>query len=184
MVRGFPNSAPRDSGPVTIGRMRDRGILWVIGGLGVLFGLAAELVQAAAGAPGEHVLVDLLVGQTYLLGGLFAWSREPRNPTWKLMTAVGFAWYVGTFAVSSIPLVHGFGVVLADTDAIGLAALVLVYPTGRFERASERATVIGGAVALIAGDRTTSKAGLEHAVSFCSADNIEFHAAQALLAAE
>lgn len=41
-----------------------------------------------------------------------------------------------------------------------------------------------GALALIAGDATTSKAGLEHAVSVCSSDNIEFHAAQALLAAE
>jgi signal transduction histidine kinase len=132
--------------------MRDRRILWLIGALGVVVGIAAELIQAGAGVPGEHLLVDLLVGQAFLLGGLFAWSREPRNPTWTLMTAVGFAWYVGSFAASAIPFVHALGVVFADTDAIGLAALVLAYPAGRLERPSERATVIGGAAALTIGD--------------------------------
>jgi lipoprotein NlpI len=38
------------------------------------------------------------------------------------------------------------------------------------------------AVALIAGDQRSAKTGLEHALSVCSPDNIEYHAAAALVA--
>jgi lipoprotein NlpI len=46
------------------------------------------------------------------------------------------------------------------------------------------ASFYSGAVARIAGDENTAKARLEHAVSVCSSDNIESHAAQALLSPE
>ena len=80
--------------------MGDRAIRWLVGGLGLLVGIAAELVQRGHAIPAERLLVDFLVGQAYLMGGLFAWSREPRNRTWKLMAGVGIAWYVGSFAAA------------------------------------------------------------------------------------
>ena len=132
--------------------MGDRAIRWLVGGLGLLVGIAAELVQRGHAIPAERLLVDFLVGQAYLMGGLFAWSREPRNRTWKLMAGVGIAWYVGSFAVSSVPIVRDLAVVLADADAILLVALVLAYPTGRLERPSERLVVFGGAVGLTLGN--------------------------------
>jgi len=39
------------------------------------------------------------------------------------------------------------------------------------------------ALARIVGDAAAAKAGLEHAISVCSPDNIEYHAAAAALAA-
>ena len=132
--------------------MGDRAIRWLVGGLGLPVGIAAELVQRGHAIPAERLLVDFLVGQAYLMGGLFAWSREPRNRTWKLMAGVGIAWYLGSFAVSSVPIVRDLAVVLADADAILLVALVLAYPTGRLERPSERLVVFGGAVGLTLGN--------------------------------
>lgn len=132
--------------------MSGRHLRWAIGAGGLVLGLGAEWVQANAGIGGERILIDFLVGQAYLLGGLFTWSREPANRTWRCMTAAGAGWYVGTFAALPISPIREAAVVLADLDAIFLIALVLVYPSGRFTSGLDRRVAIGAAIGLTASN--------------------------------
>lgn len=41
--------------------------------------------------------VDLAVGLAYIATGLLAWRRRPENRVGALMTAVGFAWFIGAW---------------------------------------------------------------------------------------
>ena len=123
-------------------------VLVVIGVLGAAFGLLSELVQASNGVSPERMLIDFAVGQAYLVGGLVAWARDPDNRSWRIMTALGWAWYVGNYAASTIPLLGTAAAVLADTDAVLLILLVLAYPTGRLEEHLHRAVVLVAAVGL------------------------------------
>jgi len=121
--------------------MRPRSARWAIGLIGLALGAVAEAVLIGHGAVPERALIDFAVGETYLLGGLSAWGRQPTNRTWPLMTAVGLAWFVGSFATSGVPVVRELGAVFADTDAIFLIALVLAYPDGRLDSGLDRAIV-------------------------------------------
>jgi signal transduction histidine kinase len=129
--------------------MRPRSARWAIGLIGLALGAVAEAVLIGHGAVPERALIDFAVGETYLLGGLSAWGRQPTNRTWPLMTAVGLAWFVGSFATSGVPVVRELGAVFADTDAIFLIALVLAYPDGRLDSGLDRAIVAVAAVGLI-----------------------------------
>jgi signal transduction histidine kinase len=128
--------------------MQGRGIRWSLAVVGLTFAVASELIQIAHGARPERSMIDLAVGLTYLLGGLSAWGRQPANRTWKLMTGVGLAWFIGNLAASDVPLISAAGTVLADTDAILLVALVLAYPEGRVEGLADRVIVAFAAAGL------------------------------------
>jgi signal transduction histidine kinase len=125
-------------------------LLVAIGVIGTAFGLASEAIQTGAGADPQRSLVDFMVGVAYLAGGLVAWRRDPLNPTWRVMSAIGFGWFVGNYAPAAQPLLHAGGVVLADTDAVLLIALVLIYPHGRLEGTLHRTVVAVAAVGLTA----------------------------------
>ena len=123
-----------------------------IGVVGTLVGLVAQAVQLQAGATAERSIITFAVGEAYILGGLFAWNRDPRNRTWPVMVGAGVGWFLGDFAASPVPVVRALGVTLADTDAILLIALVLAYPTGRLLSVAHRMTVGLAAVGLTAAN--------------------------------
>ena len=126
--------------------------LGLIAVVGTLLGLAAMAIDHAAGARLERLLIPFVVGETYLLGGSLAWSRDPSNRTWGLMVGVGIGWFLGDLAGSPNPMLHAIGVAFADTDAIFLTALVLAYPTGALEFRTHRGTVLVAAVGLTAAN--------------------------------
>ena len=132
--------------------MGRRGLRWATALAGIAFAGVAEAIQLQHGARPERSMIDLAVGVTYLLGGLSAWGRQPANRTWKLMTGVGIAWFVGDYAASAIPLVSELGTLFADLDAILLVALVLAYPTGRLDTVADRAIVGFALVGLTAAN--------------------------------
>jgi signal transduction histidine kinase len=132
--------------------MRVRWVQVAVGAAGVAFGAATEAIQLGLGVDPQRVLIDFVVGQTYLLGGLFAWGRQPSNRTWLLMTGVGFGWFVGNLAGSSEPGLHAIGIVLADLDSIFLAALILAYPFGAIDGWAHRLTVATAGVGLTAAN--------------------------------
>ena len=113
--------------------MNSRATRLTIGVLGIAFGVATEIASFDGATSPEAALIHLLVGLAFLLGGLFAWGREPENRTWPVMAAAGIGWFVGNLAAVSMPLLHAAGIVFADSDAILLVVLVLIYPTGRFD---------------------------------------------------
>lgn len=114
------------------------------------FGAATEVLQIGLGVDPDRVLIDFVVGQTYLVGGLFAWGRQPHNRTWLLMVGVGFGWFVGNLAGSSDAVLHAIGIVLADVDSIFLTTLILAYPFGTIDRSPDRVVVATAAVGLTA----------------------------------
>jgi signal transduction histidine kinase len=113
----------------------------VIGILGFFWGLASEAVYFADGTPPMDVLRDAAIGWTYLYGGLAIWSSKPGNPTGRLMTLVGFSWFIGNLQFSQLTLVHTIGTVFADVVFVCLIALILAYPSGWLETRLDRVTV-------------------------------------------
>ena len=132
--------------------MRVRWLQFAVGALGLGFGAATEAIQIGLGVNAERVLIDFVVGETYLLGGLFAWGRQPRNRTWLLMVGVGLGWFVGNLAGSTDPVLHAIGIIFADLDAIFLNALILAYPFGSIEGRADRFVVATAAVGLTAAN--------------------------------
>ena len=113
-----------------------------IGLAGLAWGLTSEAVYYASGAPALDVLRDLAIGWTYLFGGLAIWSSRPSNRTGRLMTLVGFTWFIGNLQLSGLPVVQAFGVAFADVVFVCLIALILAYPTGSLETRLDRFTVV------------------------------------------
>jgi len=78
---------------------------------GIAFGIGAEWFARSA-----HTLpmagADLAVGWTFIACGLIGWSRRPQSRVGVLFTAVGFAWFLGTFADTDIPVMATLGAAL------------------------------------------------------------------------
>jgi signal transduction histidine kinase len=117
------------------------GLRAIIGVIGLLWGLASEALYFRSGAPAPDVLRDLAVGWTYLFGGLAIWGSRPENPTGRLMTLVGFTWFIGNLQLADLTGLHAIGTAFADVVFVCLIALILAYPTGHLETRLDRATV-------------------------------------------
>lgn len=113
----------------------------MIGGLGVVWGLASEAIYYDAGTPAHEVLLDLAIGWTYLFGGLALWASRPANRTGRLMTLVGLTWFVGNLAISEVSGLRELGTLFGGAAATALIALVLAYPSGRLQTRLDRITV-------------------------------------------
>ena len=114
----------------------------IIGVIGLAWGLASETLYYRSGAAAPDVLRDLAIGWTYLFGGLAIWSSRPANPTGRLMTLVGFTWFIGNLQLSDLPVIDTIGTAFADVVFVCLIALILVYPTGHLETRLDRVTVV------------------------------------------
>jgi signal transduction histidine kinase len=116
---------------------------------GALWALTAEAIRIASGWPLVWVLGDLVPGLAFLGCGYIAWTRTPTSRIGPLMVAVGFAWYAGTAAASTIDAVSRITHALQGYYDAFLAWLVLAYPSGRLRWRSSR-LVVGGFVAVLA----------------------------------
>ena len=123
--------------PTAVPRPLRRGLLV----LGVVWALGAEWTRVAEGWPAAWVAWDFVPGIVFLIAGQVAWDRRPETLVGPLMTAIAFAWYVGTYGASSDErlgvIAHAFqGYFLAL-----LAWLVLAYPSGRLPNRASRVVV-------------------------------------------
>src|SRR5262249_59656433 len=118
-----------------------RGRVLLLGTLGVGLGLLAESGAYGLGDVG-HWVPDLIVGWTFIAGGLAGWWRRPGSGTGPLLAATGYAWFLGNFhggllgpialfALHRGPLIH----------------CVLSFPRWRPSSRLDRATVVAGYVA-------------------------------------
>jgi len=121
--------------------MSGRTIRLIVGVAGTLWAVGGEILSFQNGQTPSAGLLHLAIGLTYLYGGLAIWDHEPANRTGRLMTAVGLTWFITTVAHAPIPVVNEIGLALEDTSAVILLALVLAYPTGRFESRVDRVAV-------------------------------------------
>ena len=129
---------------------------------GLAFAIGAELVRLRSGWPIEWVIADLLPGLGFLVVGQIAWVRRPASRNGALLTAIGFAWYVGTWAASQNPLVDTVATAFQGWYDALLAWLVLAYPTGRFGSRATR-MVVGCFLAVI-GTRSAFRLLTWHSV--------------------
>jgi signal transduction histidine kinase len=97
---------------------------------GLVLGLGAEWLarsgQSLAGAAG-----DLAVGWALIGCGLIAWSRRPQSRIGILLTATGFAWFLGTLAESDVGAIAAVGAALLTLHRGLLFHAIVGYPSGR-----------------------------------------------------
>jgi signal transduction histidine kinase len=138
---------------------------------GIALGLYAEwaalrrgpLEEATSTSEIRLAVADLVVGLVLLGCGLVAWTRRPESRTGALLAAAGLAWFLGTFAASGASGYSDFGTVFVTLHRGPLAQALLSYPTGRFERTTDRiAVAFAYAVSAIAdlGESSAAMAAL------------------------
>jgi signal transduction histidine kinase len=86
-------------------------------------------------------ILSPLIGLGFIGTGAFAWWRRPLNRFGLLMTAVGFAWFVGGLTESNDALVYTLGTYIGPLYLVLVVQLVLSFPTGRLRDPVSRAIV-------------------------------------------
>ena len=103
-------------------------------------GLVVGLVAFAIVASSDHVdarvaqgLIVTFIGWSFIGVGLYAWWRRPENRFGVLMTAVGFAWFLGSLTAADSDWLFTIGVLLSSLYAAVFVHMVLAFPSGRLE---------------------------------------------------
>ncbi|MGW6283217.1 sensor histidine kinase [Kribbella sp. NPDC055071] len=108
--------------------------------VGAAAGVASLLVSRHDPASWQWGLLPWL----YLVAGLIAWNRQPKNRTGVLLILTGVAYSMFVFEGSQIPLVWTIGVAFELAFLPALVALLLAFPTGRLTRWERRAVLVAG----------------------------------------
>ena len=98
--------------------------------VGVAVGLAAEWSGYGWGDPG-HWIPDLAVGWCLIGCGFIASARRPESRSGVLMSATGFAWFLGNFAGVGVGVVAWAAAHALYLHRGPLFQLLLTYPSGR-----------------------------------------------------
>jgi hypothetical protein len=113
------------------------------------FGLAAEWSGYGWGDPG-HWVADLAVGWCLIGCGLIASARRPESRSGVLMSATGFAWFLGNFAGVGAAVVAWVSAHALFLHRGPLFHLLLTYPGGwRPSRATGAAIAVFYVAAVI-----------------------------------
>ena len=92
-------------------------------------GLASGVAAEWAGQP-ELIALDAAAGFALVFLGLVVWSRRPGSRAGPIMSATGFAWFLGTLWAPAVFLHRG-----------PLAQLLISYPGGRLSSRLQRVAV-------------------------------------------
>jgi signal transduction histidine kinase len=104
---------------------------WIIGG---------EWVSIRQHVPENH-LIDALGGLSFLVAGLVALDRRPRNRIGWLMIAYAVVSYLGNWGNLQVAAVPMAGLIGQQLGGPILAQMVLSYPTGRLRTRFERLVI-------------------------------------------
>ncbi len=101
----------------------------------VLTAGAVALVLASdhTESPELVILTELLSAWSFILGGLFAWARRPDNRFGVLLTAVGFAVFVGALSASNESLPFTLGWTFGGVFIAVFIHALLAFPRGYLE---------------------------------------------------
>jgi PAS domain S-box-containing protein len=91
-------------------------------------------------------VLTLLLGWSFSLSGLVAWSRRPQNHFGPLMVAAGFAWFLTSLTAANASIPFTVGVILENLPYAIIIHLLLAYPRGRLEWWVTRAIATAGYV--------------------------------------
>jgi PAS domain S-box-containing protein len=116
-----------------------------------LFPLALLVAAAAstAGAISDHesspvslAIAFPLIGLSFVVSGLIAWTLRPENATGRLLVAVGFLWMLSSLWEANNAWLYGLGAFFGSLFLAGFVHLMLAFPDGRLKTTLERRTVV------------------------------------------
>src|SRR5205085_9823908 len=96
-------------------------------------GLGAITITIVAGSDHQPektltLILGPFVAWSFIGVGLFAWWRRPENRVGALMTAVGFAFFLGGFSAANSSFIYGVGIVLGAVWIAVVVHLLLAFP--------------------------------------------------------
>ncbi len=92
----------------------------------------AKALTAALGA---------FVGLSFSATGVWAWLRRPHNRFGALMTAVGYAWFLGALTEIDDAWLYTLGVYLSPLYLVLVGQMLLSFPTGSLETTAQRSLI-------------------------------------------
>ena len=116
----------------------NRRVLVALALAGLAVGVYAEWAYAQGGAAPTALVRDVAVGWAFVGAGLVAWRRRPANRIGPLMTAEGFAWFLGNLEGTGVPVLLAICLWLTWLETAILAHLILAFPSGRLSSGWER----------------------------------------------
>jgi signal transduction histidine kinase len=125
---------------------------------GIIVGLVALAIMLSSdhvGSPGATAALGLFLGWSFIGTGLFAWWRRPDNRFGVLMTAVGFAFFLGSLTAADGSWLFTIGVLLSNLYLAVFVHMLLAYPDGRIDSTRLRKVVGVGYVLSIVGPLPT-----------------------------
>jgi len=131
-----------------------RPLLWLIGTAGVVAAVLAVVLSLASDHQDDPAIQGALMAWivlSYVLAGLLAWWRRPRNHLGPLMILVGFGVFGSSLTAANAALPYTIGVAFDLAAAVMFLHVCLAFPNGRLEGRAERVLVaVGYATAFFA----------------------------------
>jgi signal transduction histidine kinase len=117
----------------TAGLLAGAGVAWVVSHAG---GDSFGIPKHPFAVP-----VIILVGWSFIAGGLLYWRSRPDNHLWAVLIFQGFAWFGSMLPISQNPLLFTFGQLVYPWQYASGLYLVLSFPSGRLRGGLDRALV-------------------------------------------
>jgi signal transduction histidine kinase len=125
-------------------------------------GIVVGLVALAIVLSSDHVdsralnaVLGLFLGWSFIGAGLFAWWRRPDNRFGVLMTAVGFAFFLGSLTAADGSWLFTIGVLLSNIYLAVFVHMLLAYPDGRIDSPRVRKVLAAGYTLAVIGPLPT-----------------------------
>jgi signal transduction histidine kinase len=142
---GFTQDAGRAAVPA-------RQLLWLIGAGGVGAAVVAVLLSLASDHQTDAEVQGALMAWivlAYVLAGLVAWWRRPRNHLGPLMIAAGFGVFLSSLTAANAPLPYTIGIAFDLAAAVVFLHVCLAFPSGRLHGRPERLLIAVGYLAAL-----------------------------------
>jgi signal transduction histidine kinase len=143
-----PGAAPGAAGVTAMRRDTDARLISVAAA-GLLAGVGVAWIVSHAGPdrPGVPNLpfavpVVVLVGWSFIGGGLLYWRSRPDNHLWAVLIFQGFAWFASLLPDSHNPVLFTFGQAVYPLQYASGLYLILSFPSGRLRGRLDRALMV------------------------------------------
>jgi signal transduction histidine kinase len=127
-------------------------------GLVAIEGIVVGLVALAIVLSSDHVeakattaALGLFLGWSWIGVGLYAWWRRPDSRFGVLMTAVGFAYFLGALMFADSRWLFTLGVILSNLYLAVFVHMLLAFPDGRIDSPRLRKVLTGGYALAVLG---------------------------------
>jgi signal transduction histidine kinase len=103
--------------------------------------LASAAYAAAGGATALTLVGIVVVSGSFLVAGLVAWARRPRNRTGRLLVTTGLCVLLTPLAGPPWPVLAPIGVIAGVVPSILLGYLILTFPSGELRSSASRVLI-------------------------------------------